>query len=99
MNKRQKQLKIKRHEERKLDKLNNQQAEMAFELLTVLSVYTLHEKFGFGARRIERFLTELYTVSNKFSGGEVSISTLANIIDADTGIKYEEDTRMWRIGE
>lgn len=97
MDKQQIKLKIQRNKERKLEKVNKRQMEMAFEMLTIIPVYVLHEEFGFGSIRLERFLFKLFKLANDISNDKVELSTLANIVDADTGIKYQEKTRTWVI--
>ena len=92
MNRHQKRLKQSRRQER-IDRVSKfETASLALNLMVVLPCYVLREQFGFGNKRMEKYLTEFHKIYQAVADGKVKLSTLADSIEHDTGISFIEDS-------
>ena len=89
MNKHQQRLKKERHKSRMEHKVTYRDAETALSVLMVLPIYILHNKYGFGNKRCMDFMKEFHRLYRCVSKGEVSVQTLINSVDAETGLLYD----------
>lgn len=92
MNKHQQKLKEMRRQNRLDHKLTYKGAETALGVLMILPIYILHDSFGFGNKRCAKFMQEFHRLYNCVRKGDVSINTLINSVDAETGLLYDMDT-------
>lgn len=92
MNKYQQKLKEMRRQNRLDHKLTYKGAETALGVLMILPLYVLHTKFGFGNKRLTEFVKEFHRLYRLVKDDKVSINTLANSLDAETGLVYDLDT-------
>lgn len=67
-------------------------AEIAVDALLVIPAYILHDTFGFGNKRIEKFINEFKRLWTLVKEGKVKLETLIESLDAETGILYKSDT-------
>ena len=58
----------------------------AFTLLLGLPLITLHDKFGFGKVRLERFMDELLKQYESFDAGYITLNDLIETIKEETGV-------------
>lgn len=54
----------------------------------LLGLWTLHEEFGFGASRMERFAEAWQESLRKYNSGELKLDGVARIMSDDYGIEY-----------
>lgn len=64
-------------------------AEKAFLLMLALPVMILHDKFGFGAVRCERFTDAVLDLYDSFEKGLVSLEDITNTLKEESGITVE----------
>ncbi len=62
-----------------------QSAHRAYMLIGLM---TLHNEFGFGANRLERFAEAWQANLNKFNNGELTLDGVERIMSDDYGIEY-----------
>lgn len=84
-------------ERRHLDKVEQKIKYQTTDMLMLMPLYVLHEKFGFGQIRAERFLTGFQKIFTAVANNDVKIETLAACLDNDIGLKYDIDTGVWEI--
>ena len=86
-------LNAKRKKKRRDIRLQKQQimdgAEIAVDVLQVIPVYVRMNMFGFGNKRMERFMINFFNLYNKVMSGKVSCITLAREIEMRTGIRID----------
>lgn len=84
-------------EQRHLKKVETKIKYETTDMLMLIPLYVLHEHFGFGQIRGERFLTEFQRIFTAIANNDVRIETLAACVDNDIGLKYDIDTGVWEI--
>lgn len=82
-------LKMQRRLEREADKLKKEGTDAAINILQVLPVYVLATRYGFGNLRLERFILELYRLTEKVKNDERILSIMLNELECDKGIKID----------
>ena len=92
MNKHQQKLKELRQKNRIDHKLTYKGAEVALGVLMIIPLYILHDMFGFGNKRCEKFIKEFHRLYNCVKDDKVSLKTLAESLDAETGLVYDINT-------
>ena len=55
--------------------------------LTLINLMVLHDKFGFGGKRIKKFHQELANLSDCLTKGFIKIEEIAEILDVECGVK------------
>lgn len=66
----------------------------AFLLMLGLPVMVLHDKFGFGAVRCERFTDAVLELYDSFEKGFVSLEDIHRTLKEETGITIVSDGRL-----
>lgn len=93
-------LKLQRRLMREADKLKKAGTDSAINILQVLPVYVLAFKYGFGNVRLEKFITELYRLTEKVKNDEHLLVTMINELEHDKGILIDIATgdvdNVWR---
>lgn len=96
MNRWQKKLKEQRHLERIEEKLKYDGAKTAIDVLSVLPAYALMEEFGFGQKRLIRFMRRFIKTYRAVIEKQVSLETLASCIE-DKGVRIDlKDGGDWK---
>lgn len=70
---------------------------LAVNLMLVIPCYVLREQFGFGNKRMEKYITEFHRLYQAVVKDKVKISTLADSVEHDTGIKIADDSEIWNV--
>ncbi|MBU5627719.1 hypothetical protein KQI82_12445 [Oscillibacter sp. MSJ-2] len=68
-------------------------ANLAFSMMLGLPVMVLHDKFGFGPVRCERFTDAVLELYDSFEKGYVSIEDIHGTLKEETGITIEPELR------
>lgn len=93
-------LKMQRSLEREKNKIKQAGTDAAINILQVLPCYILAYKHKFGNLRIERFITELYRLTEKVKNDEHLLEIMINELEYDKGIKIDIATgdvdNVWR---
>lgn len=74
-------------------------ARKAINEIQVVSAYVLQSEFGFGRKRLCRFLKAFYDVHGAVSKGDVSLYALAEEVKDKTGVVYDQEEMSWTDGE
>ncbi len=97
MNRHQRRLKQNRRQER-IDRADKfEAANLAVNLMLVIPCYVLREQFGFGNKRMEKYITEFHRLYQAVVKDKVKISTLADSVEHDTGIRIADDGEIWNV--
>lgn len=97
MTQREKKAKQQRREERLKKRDTNLAAQLAVNALMVIPAYVLRTKYGFGNERIERFMREFVRIWEAVCKGEVKVTTLADSLDAEIGIRFYDDGSVYNM--
>lgn len=62
----------------------------AFERMMVLSLLVLRDEWGFGEKRMERFIDQLSTLVEDVSAGRLSMDDITATLEDELGIEF-----MW----
>ena len=76
------------------DAMNKEAADKAFLLMLGLPVMVLHDKFGFGPVRCERFTDAVLELYDSFEKGYVSLEDIHLTLKEETGITIVSDGRL-----
>ena len=68
---------------READKL----IEASHKVAMVLSLTILHDKFGFGTKRLERFTEHYHDLLESYNAGYIKVDDLNNVLNEETGMK------------
>ena len=88
MNNYQRKLKEKRYLKRKEELLRNDGAKIAIDVQSVLPAYSLIEEFGFGQKRLMRFMSRFIKTYNAVIKKKVTLETLAECVK-DKGVNID----------
>ena len=97
MTQREKKAKQQRREERLKQRDTNLAAQLAVNALMVIPAYVLRTKYGFGNERTERFMREFVRIWEAVCKGEVKVTTLADSLDAEIGIRFYDDGSVYNM--
>lgn len=61
--------------------------DTAFILMMAIPVTVMHDKNGWGSKRLERFTDQVLDLYEAFDQGYVTFEDLTNTLEAETGIK------------
>ena len=94
MNKRLMRAKQLRHKERLTNKQIHEAAEVAIQHGMVVSLQALKDIFGVRASnpKCEEFVIRVLKLWEDIGAGKVSIQTIADSVEVETGIKYDFET-------
>lgn len=92
-------LKEQRKLERAAEKLKKEGTDRAINILQVLPCYILG-RGGYGNVRLEKFIKELYRLTNKVVKDERLLQTIINELEHDKGIRFDiisgDVENVWR---
>ena len=97
MTQREKKAKKQRRDKRIKQKNMNIAATFAVNALMVIPAYVLRTTYGFGNERTERFMTEFVRIWEAVCKGEVKVTTLAESLDAEIGIRFDADGNIYNM--
>lgn len=69
----------------------NEAVSRAFVLMMNVPLIVLRDTFGFGQKRLEKFLTEVKKNMDCLTEGYVSFEDLKNALEKETGVKVDEN--------
>lgn len=72
------------------DQATDEAAKRAFVQMLGLPLIVLHDKFGYGKQRLERFIDELLKQYEEFDEGRITLDDLLETIETETGVKVED---------
>ena len=67
----------------------NEAVSRAFVLMMNVPLIVLRDNFGFGAKRLEKFIDEVKKNMDCLTEGYVSFEDLKNALEKETGVKVE----------
>lgn len=73
-----------------IDQLKREATDAAFRQLLAIPTLVLHDKFGFGRVRLDRFEHYAWGWVHGIQKGEVSIEAVMALCEAETGLKFKE---------
>lgn len=80
-----------------LNNLKQESAQIACEEMFIIAVQAMKDTFrdDISNEQMEYFIKRLYYLLNSIGTGKVSLSTLANVIEAENNIKYDFKNKEW----
>lgn len=87
MTSRERKIKEARYLKRQVDKISEQCANEMLDKLVVLSCQVLRKEFGFGEKRMVRFIERLSELLKHVDAGDVKLRTLAAELEDDCRIE------------
>ena len=82
---------IKKYEKRGHDKA----MEKAFVYASLVPMFVLRDKYGFGEKRLGEFFDELNILTNDINDGYLSLKDIADTITKETGLEIVLDKDLW----
>lgn len=67
----------------------NEAADLAFILMLGLPILVLHDKYGFGKVRCERFIDQVLYQYQLFEEGRMTLDDVKAILKEESGITFE----------
>ena len=64
----------------------NQATDQVVKLMLALPVYVLHDKWGFGKVRCERFANQMLELYDAYQSGYVTIEDLLQVLEDEAGM-------------
>lgn len=87
--------KIAQRGDKEMEKFKTDIAMRTINELQVITAYVLQSEFGFGNKRLARFLSEFHKVHYDVATRKVRLSTIAREVDDKTGLCYDIDEMEW----
>ena len=88
--------KIANRNDKEMEKFKTDIAMRTINELQVITAYVLQSEFGFGNKRLAKFLTEFHKVHYDVATRKVRLSTIAQEVEDKTGLCYDIDEMEWR---
>ena len=88
--------KIRNREVKEMEKFKTDIATRTINELQVITAYVLQSEFGFGNKRLAKFLTEFHKVHYDVATHKVRLSTIADEVEDKTGLCYDIGEMEWR---
>ena len=88
--------KIANRNDKEMEKFKTDIAMRTINELQVITAYVLQSEFGFGNKRLAKFLTEFHKVHYDVATRRVRLSTLADEVEDKTGLAYDIGEMEWR---
>jgi hypothetical protein len=80
-----------------LQKMQQAREEEMREIITVIVLYVLHDKFGFGRKRLERFSDEVMELTDSIAKGYLDLDDMVDVLVHEAKLKSlvvsEDDTK------
>ena len=87
--------KIANRNDKEMEKFKTDIATRTINELQVITAYVLQSEFGFGNKRLARFLSEFHKVHYDVATRKVRLSTIAREVEDKTGLCYNIDEMEW----
>lgn len=87
--------KMMNRDEKEMQKFKMDIAKKTINELQVITAYVLQSEFGFGKKRLTRFLTMFHKVYSAIAHGDIRITTLADEVNDKTGLYYDIEKMEW----
>lgn len=71
-----------------MNRISNEQQKKNFESALILIMWVLHDKFGFGQRRLTKVQRELKVLIDNYNDGLFTAEELVNQLYEETGIEH-----------
>ena len=88
--------KMRNREDKEMEKFKTDIATRTINELQVITAYVLQSEFGFGNKRLAKFLTEFHKVHYDVATRKVRLSTIAQEVEDKTGLCYDIGEMEWR---
>lgn len=72
-----------------MNRISNEQQKKNFESALILILWVLHDKFGFGNKRLERLIDEINKFNEDFNAGLIDPKELIEQLEEETKIKIK----------
>lgn len=72
-----------------MNRISNEQQKKNFESALILILWVLHDKFGFGNKRLERLIDEIDKFNEDFNAGLIDPKELIEQLEEETKIKIK----------
>mgnify|MGYP000759659592 CR=1 FL=1 len=72
-----------------MNRISNEQRKKNFESALILILWVLHDKFGFGNKRLERLIDEIDKFNEDFNAGLIDPKELIEQLEEETKIKIK----------
>lgn len=70
-------------------KMQRKAADFAMQLTIGFSLLALRDEFGFGAKRMDKFIDKVKELVDYYSEDYFSLEDMVDIVEKETGIKVE----------
>lgn len=87
--------KIEKRGDKAMEKFKFEIATQTINELQVITAYVLQSEFGFGFKRLVKFLTLFHKVHLSVSKYDIRLSTLAEEVKDKTGLEYDLENMDW----
>ena len=81
--------------DKEMEKFKTDIAMRTINELQVITAYVLQSEFGFGNKRLAKFLTEFHKVHYDVATRKVRLSTIAQEVEDKTGLCYDIGEMEW----
>lgn len=78
-----------------MEKFKLEIATQTINELQVITAYVLQSEFGFGFKRLAKFLTLFHKVHLSVAKHDIRLSTLAEEVKDKTGLEYDLENMDW----
>lgn len=72
-----------------MNRISNEQRKKNFESALILILWVLHDKFGFGNKRLERLIDEIDKFNEDFNAGLIDPKELIEQLEEEIKIKIK----------
>lgn len=70
------------------NRIKNRQQKESFTSALIIFGWVLHDKFGFGGKRLEKLVDEIHEIIEAYNDGYINAKDLIEQLEKETGIKF-----------
>jgi hypothetical protein len=78
---------------KELEKVKRDATNIAVKITHLFPLWVLRTKFGFGEKRLRRFMAEYADLLDSFNKDYVSLPDIAQQLEKETGIRLDEEEK------
>lgn len=70
------------------NRIKNRRQKESFTSALIIFCWVLHDKFGFGGKRLEKLVDEIHEIIEAYNDGYINAKDLIEQLEKETGIKF-----------
>ena len=84
---------------KEVEKMKQQATDNAADIINLIPLLVLRDKFGFGGKRLERYLDHYSEMLDAFNKGYISLKDIEKVLEDEVGLKFKWGHERYEVAE